>query len=360
MFGYQREEVIGQLIEILVPEALRGRHHRHREYYAGHPATRPMGGGLELFARRKDGTELPVEISLSPIRSARGSRVIAVVRDITLRKETENRINAMHRKYAAELAITNQQLEIRNREVERADRLKSEFLASMSHELRTPLHTIIGFSDLLNEELKGPLNPDQKRFVGHIQRDARHLLELINDILDLSKIESGRLDFNPESFLAAEVIAEALAALRPLAQNKHIQILEALDCELTVATDHLRLKEILYNLISNAIKFTPEKGQIRVSCSQQPEGAYFCVADNGIGIDPAEHEAIFGKFYQAGSTTRGVREGTGLGLAITKRLVEMQGGHIWVVSELGKGSQFQFVLPGATNGHRPAEEVEET
>jgi len=183
MFGYQREELLGQLIEVLVPEPLRGRHQEHRHLYDAHPAIRPMGIGMELFAVRKDGAQFPVEISLSPIRSGHGNRVIAMVRDITQRKEAEAQISAIHQQFAAKLAATNEQLEMRNREVERANRLKSEFLASMSHELRTPLHTIIGFADLLAEQLKGPLNSDQKRFVGHIQRDSRHLLELINDVL---------------------------------------------------------------------------------------------------------------------------------------------------------------------------------
>lgn len=345
MFGYRREELLGQLIEALVPSSVRGRHHEHRDHYAEHPVTRPMGVGLELFAQRKDGSQFPVEISLSPIRSLQGSRVIAIVRDITTRKQAEAKINTIHQQFAAELAATNQQLEIRNREVERANRLKSEFLASMSHELRTPLHTVIGFADLLAEELKGTLNADQRRFVGHIQRDSRHLLELINDVLDLSKIESGRLQLYPELFDTAGAIAETMASLRPLAENKQIQIHEKLDGPLTITADRLRFKEILYNLVSNAIKFTPERGQITLEGHEQPETIAFAVTDTGVGIDPAEQQAIFDKFYQLGSTTRGVREGTGLGLAITKSLVEMHGGRIELKSAPGEGSRFQFFLP---------------
>lgn len=341
MFGYERDELLGQLIEVLVPESLRRRHHEHREHYAKHPATRPMGVGLELLGRRKDGSHFPVEISLSPTRSGPGSRVIAIVRDITSRKESDAKIQA----FTAELAAKNQQLEIRNREVERANRLKSEFLASMSHELRTPLHTIIGFADLLAEELKGLLNRDQKRFVGHIQRDSRHLLELINDILDLSKIESGRLELNPEVFRVAGAVAETMASLRPVAENKQIRLDETIDHELEINADRLRFKEIFYNLISNAIKFTPERGQITLESSEVPDGISFTVIDTGIGIEPSEQQAIFDKFYQLGATTRGLREGTGLGLAITKSLVEMHGGRIWVESTPGQGSRFQFILP---------------
>jgi len=345
MFGYGRDELLGKLIEILVPESLRHRHREHRRHYAEHPVTRPMGTGLELFARRKDGSQFPVEISLSPIRSADGSRVIAIVRDITSRKQAEAQIAAIHQQFAAELAATNQQLEIRNREVERANRLKSEFLASMSHELRTPLHTIIGFADLLAEELKGALNGDQKRFVGHIQRDSRHLLELINDILDLSKIESGRLELHSESFNAAQAITETVASLRALADDKQIKIAEDLDRDIAMTADRLRFKEILNNLLSNAIKFTPENGRITIECREDIDAVYFAIADTGVGIHAAEQQAIFDKFYQLGSTTRGVREGTGLGLAITKSLVEMHGGRIWVDSTPGEGSRFQFVIP---------------
>jgi PAS domain S-box-containing protein len=355
MFGYAREELLGEFIELLVPAPLRDRHRDHRANYSEHPSTRPMGIGLELFALRKDGTQFPVEISLSPIRSAQGHRVIAIVRDITARKQAEAQINAIHQQFAAELAATNQQLEIRNREVERANRLKSEFLASMSHELRTPLHTIIGFADLLAEEIKGPLNSDQKRFLGHIQRDSRHLLELINDILDLSKIESGKLELHLEPFKASDAMNETLAGLRPLAAGKRIQTVEHLDSALQITADRVRFKEIIYNLVSNAIKFTPEQGKITIECQRGPEQALFAVSDTGMGIPEAEQAAIFDKFYQLGSTTRGVREGTGLGLAITKSLVEMHGGKLRVHSEVGKGSRFEFVLPvGDASEHGPA------
>ena len=271
--------------------------------------------------------------------------VTAIVRDITARKQEEAQISAIHQQFASELAATNQQLELRNREVERANRLKSEFLASMSHELRTPLQTVIGFADLLAEQLKGELNADQRRFVGHIQKDSRHLLELINDILDLSKIEAGRLKLQPELFKAADAIAETLAGLRPLAAGKQIQISESLDRDLAIVADRVRFKEILYNLVSNAIKFTPEAGTIEVACHRRTGEALIAVSDTGIGIPFSEQQAIFDKFYQLGSTTCGVREGTGLGLAITKRLVEMHGGTIRVESKPGDGSRFEFFLP---------------
>jgi PAS domain S-box-containing protein len=350
MFGYTRNELLGQLVEELIPQAARSAHKQHRAHYAQQPSVRPMGAGLELIAKRKDGSTFPVEISLSPIRSAQGSRVIAIVRDITTRKKAEAEINALHLQFTASLAEANRQLEIRNREVERANRLKSEFLASMSHELRTPLHTIIGFSDLLAEEMKGPLNDTQKRFVEHIRNDSRHLLELISDTLDLSKIEAGRLTLNKVEFNAGEAIGGWIEKLRPLANIKRQTVIEHYASDLQVFADPVRVKEVIYNLVSNAIKFTPDLGTITIEAEQSENEAVFRVSDTGIGIPETEHTAIFDKFYQLGSTTKGVREGTGLGLAITKSLVEMHGGQMRVHSKPGKGSVFEFTLPDKTSG----------
>ena len=345
MFGYSREELLGQLVEELIPTNLRSAHLNHRARYAQHPSVRPMGAGLELAAKRKDGSTFPVEISLSPIRSAQGNRVIAIVRDITARRKSEAEINALHAEFTASLSEANRLLEIRNQEVERANRLKSEFLASMSHELRTPLHTIIGFSDLLAEEIKGPLNDAQKRFVEHIRNDSRHLLELISDTLDLSKIEAGRLALHPEEFNLSEALGGWIEKLRLIANNKKQTISGAYAPDLTVFADPVRVKEIFYNLVSNAIKFTVERGTITVEAEAVAHGVLVRVSDNGIGIPEAEHDAIFDKFYQLGPTTKGVREGTGLGLAITKSLVEMHGGEIHLRSTPGVGSVFEFTLP---------------
>jgi PAS domain S-box-containing protein len=220
MFGYAREELLGQPDEVLIPEELRKAHVGHRAHYRTRPSTRAMGTGLTLQGLRKDGSRFPVEISLSPGSSQEGFHATAIVRDITERKLADDRFRAAQERYTQKLAETNRELELRSREIERADRLKSEFLASMSHELRTPLHTIIGFSELLGEELDGPLNEKQKRFVQHIHNDSMHLLDLINDILDLSKIESGRLELRPEPFDLTAVVTESIASVRALAQAK--------------------------------------------------------------------------------------------------------------------------------------------
>lgn len=345
LFGYTRDELMGLNVDDLVPAAMRKGHSRHRESYTAHARTRPMGTGLELHAQRKDGTLLPVEISLSPNWTDEGLRVIAIVRDISERRQAEDRLRAVREQYTAELAAKNKQLEARNLEVEKANRLKSEFLASMSHELRTPLHTVIGFAELLEEESEGPVNPKQKRFLGHILQDARHLLELINEVLDLSKIEAGRLQLQLEEFDFADCAEETLASIRNRAEAKHISLEPKNNFQGLVHADRMRVKEILYNLLSNAIKFTPDHGSIWLESALQDGALRVTVGDTGIGIAPEEHDAVFEKFYQVGDTTSGVREGTGLGLAITRKLVELHGGRIWLESEKGHGSRFSFTLP---------------
>jgi PAS domain S-box-containing protein len=343
--GYSRHELVGQSVDIMVPSELRAKHIDHRASYWNHPVTRPMGSGLNLHIQRKDGTRVPVEISLSPVKYDSDVRITAIIRDITERKRAEQQIREIQERLTAELTATNRQLELRNREIDRANRLKTEFVASMSHELRTPLHTIIGFAELMAEELEGPLNEKQKRFVGHIHKDSLHLLELINDVLDLSRIEAGRLELRLEAFDMMAAIDEVLATIRPQAVAKSLNLGAPVPLSISLHADRVRFKEILYNLLSNAVKFTPEGGRIRVDAITRDSLAEVSVSDTGVGIPAEEQAAVFDKFYQVGSTTRGVREGTGLGLAITKQLVEAHGGRIWLESEPGRGSHFHFTMP---------------
>ena len=345
MFGYSRGELLGLNVESLVPASMRSGHAQHRSSYAKHPNTRPMGTGLELEGQRKDGSLFPVEISLSPNWIGGSLHVIASVRDITERKAVEDRLRALREQYTAELTMKNEQLEARNQEVERANSLKTEFLASMSHELRTPLHTIIGFSELLGEQLEGPLTEKQQRFVGHILQDARHLLELINEVLDISKIESGRLELKRESFDFNACVEEVMAGMRHHAGTKHIILENKNSFDQALYADRVRLKEILYNLLNNALKFTPEGGRVWVEAGREDDTLQISVCDTGIGISEKEQPSIFEKFYQVGDITGGVREGTGLGLPITKHLIELHGGTISVTSQPGKGSSFRLVLP---------------
>lgn len=341
LFGCDRADLLGKPIELLIPERFRGVHPAHRHNYFGNPLTRPMGTGLELYARRADGSEFAVDVTLSPYDSEGADGVICVVRDVTERKRAEEQIRMLNQ----HLEQRTDELIALNKELEKVNRLKDEFLASMSHELRTPLNSIIGFSDLLAEQGSAEFKPKQIRFLGHIQQSARHLLELINDILDLSKIEAGHLELKYEDFGVSQAVEELAAAIRPMAAAKNIHLEEAVGEGLVLFADRLRFKQVLYNLLSNAIKFTPAGGRVSVESSEVEGAIQFCVADTGIGIPAEEQEAIYDSFHQVGTTTKGVREGTGLGLAITKRLIEQHGGRLWLESEPGKGSRFFFSMP---------------
>lgn len=281
--------------------------------------------------------------------------IYAVARDITERK----RADYERQQFTASLEKANRELEIRNREVERATQLKSKFLASMSHELRTPLNAIVGFSDLLAEGTVGELNQKQQRFVNHIKKGSGHLLQLINDILDLSKIEAGQLEIRCEDFDVRDALPEVFSTIRPLAMAKNIQLEHKVRANRAIYADRVRFKQILYNLLSNAVKFTPNDGRIDIDCFEKGNFIAISVSDTGIGIRPEDQDIIFEEFRQVGDNTNGASEGTGLGLAITKRLVEQQGGQIWLESVPGKGSRFSFTLPAVsgTSKPRPAHEA---
>jgi signal transduction histidine kinase/CheY-like chemotaxis protein len=241
-----------------------------------------------------------------------------------------------------------------NAELQRASQLKSEFLASMSHELRTPLNAILGFSELLLHEAPFAQEGKYKRWITHIEQGGKHLLQLVNDILDLSKIEAGHVELKIESFAIDSAIPEVISNIRYLAMVKKIKLEVQSSTGIAIAADRIRFKQILYNLLSNAIKFTPANGRIDLNVTQDSDRVSISVIDTGVGIRLEDQAVVFDQFRQVGKTARGVTEGTGLGLAITKNLVERQGGEIWVESKLGEGSRFTFTLP---IGLVPAEQV---
>ena len=231
---------------------------------------------------------------------------------------------------------------------ERASKFKDEFLSTMSHELRTPLNAVLGFSDLLADKRCGELNERQQRYVSHITAGGKHLLRLINDILDLSKIEAGRLELSCEDLSVANIFGEVLSALRPLADKKTQALTSNADRGLAVHADPMRFKQVLMNLVGNAIKFTPQNGHIVLEAQQLENEIQVKVRDDGPGIPPEEQKRIFDAFYRLRKSGEGV-EGTGLGLAITDSLVKLQGGTLGLESAPGKGSCFYFSLPlGAT------------
>jgi diguanylate cyclase (GGDEF)-like protein len=246
-----------------------------------------------------------------------------------------------------------------NRELERANQLKGRFIANMSHELRTPLNSIIGFSDILLEKTFGDINETQERYIRNIYSSGNHLLELINNVLDIAKIEAGRYEMTYETFLVKNAIDEVINIMKSLAENKSIDIKVSIDEGISsITADRVKLKQVLYNLLSNAIKFTPERGMVGVDVYKEIniEGRYpwampglefvkFSIWDTGIGISPEDNEKIFDEFEQANSTFSRKYGGAGLGLALTKKLVELHGGNITVESIPGEGSTFSFLIP---------------
>ena len=250
----------------------------------------------------------------------------------------------------AELFLRARDLLQKNIELNEANQRKDEFLSHISHEMRSPLQTILGFSELLRNEAQGPLNEEQERFVRYIHTDAQHLLGLINKLLDFSKVESGRLEIRPESFEPAIVIEEVVSSMRLSAEAKSIRVEKHFDALPVLTADRLHLRQIFLNLLSNALKFTPEGGKVRIEATTHPEYLTFSVSDTGIGIAKEAHDAVFDRFHQIGTTTNGTREGTGLGLAITKALVEQHGGSISLESEPGQGTRFTFTVPMDVHG----------
>ncbi|WP_370572493.1 ATP-binding protein [Methanomethylovorans sp.] len=229
---------------------------------------------------------------------------------------------------------------------ETASRTKSEFLANMSHELRTPLNSIIGFSDALMEGYFGELNPKQVRYIQNVSTSGRHLLNLINDILDISKVEAGKMKLFPECIHVDYLLEEMVALLQPIAAKREIRINVIRDPKLeTLLADKAKIKQILYNLLGNAIKFTHEGGSVTIYAHINSDMARFSIIDTGIGIAPEDMKKLFRPFTQLDASVARRYEGTGLGLALVKELIELHGGYIWVESEVGKGSNFTFELP---------------
>jgi signal transduction histidine kinase len=250
----------------------------------------------------------------------------------------------------AAIAIQNtrlfQEIEDKSHQLEIANKHKSEFLANMSHELRTPLNAIIGFSEVLLERLFGDLNDKQDDYLKDIHSSGKHLLTLINDILDLSKIEAGRMELEPSRFDVAPAIGNALTLIRERAQKHGIALAQNVDPALgAIVADERKFKQILLNLLSNAVKFTPDGGRIEVTAVRRDGHAEIAVRDTGIGIAPEDQAAVFEEFRQVGHDYTKKQEGTGLGLALTRKFVELHGGRIGVESAPGKGTTFTFTIP---------------
>jgi protein-histidine pros-kinase len=331
LFGYRRNELLGQPVEMLLPAAFRSRHVGHRQRFFDDPHARPMGVGLELYGQRADGSAFPVEISLSPLETEEGTLVSAAIRDITERKRFE------------------QALQEKNEQLEQANKAKDFFLATMSHELRTPLNAIIGFTGTLLMRLPGPLTPEQEKQLRTVQSSGRHLLALINDLLDVAKVDAGKVELNFEPTSCLEVINEVAATLRPQAERKGLEFQVAIpDTDILFRTDRRALQQIVLNLTTNAIKFT-ETGCVRLELETHGSGdarqLRVGVTDTGIGIRTTELADLFRAFSRLDGARRRDNEGTGLGLHLSQKLARLLGGQITVHSVFGEGSEFTLELP---------------
>ncbi|HTK30212.1 MAG TPA: PAS domain S-box protein [Vicinamibacterales bacterium] len=328
LFGYHRDQLLGEPVELLVPESLRARHGAHRRSYHEEPRVRGMGEGLTLYGRRSDGTEVPVEISLAPLETPEGRLITASIRDVTERRRVER-----------ELAEAN--IELVN-----ASRTKDRFLAAMSHELRTPLNAIIGFTGTLLMRLPGPLNADQEEQLKTVQTSARHLLALINDLLDLAKIESGKIELHPERLICQDVFRDVAASMAPSAVGKGLRFdVDAPGDPLWVRTDRRALSQILINLSANAIRFT-SAGSVKLIARPVHQGAVLIsVADTGVGIRDEDRARLFQAFEQLDTAAGRRQEGTGLGLHLSQGLARLLGAELSVDSVVGKGTIFSLQLP---------------
>jgi PAS domain S-box-containing protein len=339
IYGYDSASALGMPASLLVAHDSRESFQKAINLLEG--SQRPRA--LDIYGVRRDGSAFPVEVVLATWQDdvTGEKRSVVVTHDVSERRQAE----AMRRDKEA---------------AEEANRAKSQFLANMSHELRTPLNAIIGFSEILHDRTFGELTPKQERYVGNILSSGRHLLQLINDILDLSKIEAGRVQLEYAAFSPLTAVRTVDNLVKALLQKKNITLeVEGGTSLPPLIADQAKFKQVLYNLISNAIKFTPENGNVMVALSTAGNGTLLQVdvKDTGIGIKQEDQDRIFREFEQVDNSYSRQQQGTGLGLALVKKFIEMHGGRIWVSSGgEGKGSTFSFTVPFSPEGSGPSPE----
>lgn len=356
LFGYEQGELDGKKIEVLVPKRLAHRHTDHRDRYNHHPHARSMGAGMNLFGLKKDGSEFPVEISLSPYTTSEGKFVIAFIVDITVRKQAEEKI----RNYSAELErqVKNrtlileeaiEELEKTKKDLHNAldkekelNELKSRFVSMASHEFRTPLTTMMSSLSLVNKYADQNDAENRSKHVSKIKVSINNLTDILNDFLSVSKLEEGKIDNNPEELNLKTFVGEIISEMKGMATGGQSLIQQHTGNE-TASLDKKLLKNVLFNLISNAIKFSPEGGPVEISSQVSATSVKISVKDSGIGISKEDQKHLFERFFRGHNATH--IQGTGLGLNIVAKYAELMNGSINVESEEYKGTTFTIIIP---------------
>ncbi|MBI4746416.1 MAG: PAS domain S-box protein [Deltaproteobacteria bacterium] len=359
ILGYRMDEIIGRsALELYADE-------KEREKILDTVKKKGAAYNYETVLLTKDGAPRDISLTISELRDKWGSVIgtVGVSKDITeekhLRKEMENlniELEELNERLEEKVLERTRELERTNRELKKANELKGRFIANASHELRTPLNSIIGFSDVLLGKTFGDLTEKQERYINTILTSGKHLLHLVNNILDLAKIEAGKTDLSYETFKVKDVINEVIMVLKPLIDRKMIGLETEVGSDVDIFTaDKVKFKQVLYNLLSNAVKFTPDGGKVQIGIEKLVNNALLpwafkgqeflgiSVRDTGPGIRPKDMDRIFDEFEQLDPSKS--TEGTGLGLSLTKKLVELHGGHISLESEYGQGASFNVYLP---------------
>lgn len=356
LFGYGKDELINKKIETLIPKRLSEKHVGQRDHYSQNPHARSMGSGMELFGLRKDGSEFPLEISLSPYNNTSGNYVIAFIVDITVRKQAEEKM----KNYSTELEkqvknrtlileeaieeLEKTKIDLRNALEKEKDlnELKSRFVSMASHEFRTPLTAIISSLSLVTKYGEQNDKENQMRHVSRIKKSVNNLTDILNDFLSVSKLEEGKLENLPETINLKNVIGDIVSEMQFMVtegqklEYKHNGKEEAV-------VDKKLLKNILFNLISNAIKFSPDGGVIEVNSHVHSSTIKVSVKDNGIGISKEDQKHLFERFFRGHNATH--IQGTGLGLNIVTKYTELMNGSIDFESKENKGTTFTIIIP---------------
>lgn len=357
MFGYEASEFINQPIEILIPSRLKERHVNHRTTFQEHPRARSMGANFDLFAKRKDNTEFPVEVSLSPYSNSQGSFVIAFIIDISIRKKVENQLIAYKSELEKEveertmilkeaiqkLEQTKDELDNSLKREREVNSMKSRFISIASHEFRTPLATVLSSLSLV--EKYSELKEDEKRnkHISRIKSSVRNLTEILNDFLSLNKLEEGKVMLNIEHFDLHDLIEGIRQELQGIAKKSQKIMLSCTnnsDC--MVNLDKALIRNILFNLVSNAIKFSPEDSTINIDVAIDETNLILSVKDHGIGIPQADQKHLFERFFR--SSNAGEIQGTGLGLSIVAHYITLLKGTIKFESKENEGTTFYINL----------------